>query len=176
MLLRELNAGFSLVTTLFALAHAISLSAWMLSQGRITPPGKTLPWMLTCLVVVHVLLSICLMISGHKGQKGPKGRAYPKLNQETMVQRITGILMLVFTALHILGATGIMQPPPLIHAIVPPLFFTIVLAHVAVSTPKALITLGFGNTKFIKISGIVIKVICIATLVADIVGFYLYVC
>ena len=74
------------------------------------------------------------------------------------------------------GATGIMQPPPLIHAIVPPLFFTIVLAHVAVSTPKALITLGFGNTKFIKISGIVIKVICIATLVADIVGFYLYVC
>ena len=31
MLLRELNAGFSLVTTLFALAHAISLSAWMLS-------------------------------------------------------------------------------------------------------------------------------------------------
>ena len=176
MLLRELNAGFSLVTTFLTLGHAISLAAWMLSQGRIPRPASTLPWLLTILVAIHALLSIFLMISDRKGQKGPAGSAYPKLNRATVLQRVTGMPIVFFTALHILGAMGIMQPPQLVHAIVPPLFFTIVLAHVAVSTPKACITLGFGNAKFIHTFGIVIRVICIATLVADVVGFYLFVC
>jgi hypothetical protein len=50
------------------------------------------------------------------------------------------------------------------------------MAHIAVSVSKAFITLGIGNAKFIKGVDISTKAICAITLVADIVGFYLYVC
>ena len=84
--------------------------------------------------------------------------------------------MIVFTALHIAGASGAMQPPHIVHTILPPLFFAIALAHAAISTDKALITLGIGNARFIKIVNVAIGLVCAATLVADIIGFYLYVC
>ena len=61
----------------------------------------------------------------------------------------------------------------MLHAILHPLFFAIVLAHVAVSVSKAMITLGIGNAKVIKVVDVVMKVICIATFVAGIIGFYL---
>jgi hypothetical protein len=76
--------------------------------------------------------------------------------------------------LHVLGTVGVIQPPQAVHAILPPLFFTVALMHTAVSTSKAFITLGIGNVKTVKVIDITIKVICALTLVADIVGFYLY--
>ena len=67
-----------------------------------------------------------------------------------------------------------MQPPQIVHVIVPPVFFTLVMVHISASTGKALITLGIGNAKFVKIADVVVKIICLFTLIADIIGFYLY--
>ena len=96
------------------------------------------------------------------------------MNASTIVQRISGVLLLVFSGLHIAGTVGYIQPPPIVHAIVPLVFFTIAMVHVGISTSKALITLGIGNAKFIKTVDIAIKVICAVTLIADIAGFCLY--
>ena len=176
MKLRKTNAIFSLISTILLLSHAISLAAWMLSQGSIPKAPSAIPRALTMFFLVHAIISIILMASSHKGAPKNKGNQYPKMNAATIVQRISGALMIIFTALHILGATGVTQTPQVVHAIVPPLFFLLVLAHIAISTSKAFITLGIGNAKFIKYSDIVIKVICAVTLVADIIGFYLFVC
>jgi predicted oxidoreductase len=51
------------------------------------------------------------MATSHKGNKGHKGKAYPKLNVATVVQRISGASMLIFTVLHILTAVGVMHTP-----------------------------------------------------------------
>ena len=83
--------------------------------------------------------------------------------------------MMIFSVLHITGAMKLMQPPKPVHAVVPPLFFTIVLVHVAVSTSKALITLGIGNAKTVKVVDVIVKVFCALTLIACITGFYLYI-
>ena len=48
------------------------------------------------------------------------------------------------------------------------------MAHVAVSTSKAFITLGIGNAEFIKTLDAVVKVVCVATLIADVAGFFLF--
>ena len=96
------------------------------------------------------------------------------MNVSTLVQRISGVLLIPFTALHIAGAVGFMQPPEIVHAILPPLFFALALAHAAVSTSKAFITLGIGNARFIKVADIVIKVICAATLITCVIAFNLY--
>ena len=81
--------------------------------------------------------------------------------------------MVPAAALHIAGATGAMVPPKMVHAIVPPLFFALVLSHVAISTGKALITLGIGNAKSIRVVNLVMKVICGVTWIAGVIGIYL---
>ena len=174
MLLRKINAGLSLLATVLILVHAIFLSAWMLSEGAIPKSSNIVPWVLAGVVLLHALISIDLAVSAHTDNANRKGKTYVKLNRTTIFQRLSGVLMMLFIALHIAGATGYMHPPKVIHAIVPAIFYTIVLAHAAVSTGKALITLGIGNAKFIKIADIVIKVICAATLIAALTGFYLY--
>ena len=176
MRLRKINAVLSLIATVLLLDHAIFLGAWMLSRGAIHKTANDLPWVMTGVMAVHAIISIALAVRGHKGAEKRKCNSYPGLNAATMVQRISGMLMIVFTFLHITGATGVMHTPPLVHAIVPPLFFLLVMAHVAVSANKAFITLGIGNAKFVKVAGVAIKVICVATLVADVIGFYLFVC
>ena len=175
MVLRKINAGVSLLTTVLLLFHAISISVWMLSRGAIEIAAGFMAWVLMGATVIHALISIDLAMSAHEGVEKRKCKKYPKLNASTMVQRISGVLMLVFTGLHVTGAMGLMQPPQAVHAVVPPLFFALALTHAAVSTSKAFITLGIGNAKFVKGVDIAIKVICGATLVACVVGFYLHV-
>ena len=175
MSMRKINAGVSLLTTFLLLCHAISIAVWMFSKGSIFQSTSYIAWALTGLVLVHVFISIDIMISGIMSGEGHKSKKYLKMNLSTIIQRASGILMVIFTALHIAGAAGVMTPPKIVHGIVPPLFFAIVMAHVAVSTSKAFITLGIGNVKLVKIVDVVTKVICGATLIADVVGFYLYV-
>ena len=177
MILRKTNAILSLITTILLLGHAISIASWMLSRGKIIPfGGHTLPRVLVLFFVAHAIVSIILMISAHKGEKNNKSKSYPKLNVPTMVQRISGVLLIVFTFLHIAGAKGIITPPQFVHSVVPTLFFILVMAHIVVSCSKAFITLGIGNAKFIKCINIGIRVICAVTVIADIIGFYLHVC
>jgi hypothetical protein len=104
-----------------------------------------------------------------------KVKSYPKMNRVTIFQRVSGLLLIIFAVLHIAGASDAMNPPHIVHTIVPPLFFAIALAHAAFSTDKAFITLGIGNARFIKVLSVIIKVICALTLIASIAGFYLYV-
>ena len=81
--------------------------------------------------------------------------------------------MIVFTAVHVLGAFGIMRLPYGMHFVFYPLFFTLVLVHIAISTSKAFITLGIGNARIIKRIDIAIRAVCLLTLIADVIGFYI---
>ena len=175
MLLRKINAGISLLTTAVLLFHAGSIAVWMLSRGSVGRVLTPFSWVLVGLALIHAFVSIDAVVSGLMSGDGHKHKAYPKMNRSTVVQRASGVLMLLFAALHIAGAMGFMHPPKIVHGIVPPLFFILVMAHTAVSASKALITLGIGDAKLIRRADVVIKVICGITLIADIVGFYLYV-
>lgn len=175
MIARKVNAGISLLTTCLIFIHAISIAVWMLSFGTIGRLPAILSWMLVACVLFHAFISIDMVVSGLMSDEPRKGKMYPKLNRATIVQRVSGFLMIVLAGLHVAGTVGPMQPPRIIHGIVPPLFFAIVMAHVAISTSKAFITLGIGNVKFLKRADIAIKALCVATLAADVVGFYLYV-
>ena len=174
MLQRKINAWLSLLTTVLIFDHAIFTSVWMISRGSIPKSADFLPWILTGLTVVHALISIDLAISGHAN--APKGnyKSYPKMNVSTIVQRISGVFMMLFAGLHIADATKLMKPPKVVHLIVPPLFFAVVMVHVAVSTSKAFITLGIGNAKTVKVVDVFVKVLCGITLVAGVIGYYLY--
>ena len=125
MLLRKFNAGLSLLSTLLLLDHAIFLAVWMLSRGTIPKSADFLAWVLMGLTLLHALISIDLVVSAYVDSDNHKAKSYAKLNLATIIQRISGVLTMLFMGLHIAGATGLMQPPKLVHAIVPPLFFVV---------------------------------------------------
>lgn len=172
MLLRKINAILSLICTVLILNHAIFLSVWMLSRCSIAKTENVMPIVIMILVLLHAIISIILGILGHKNAEKRKTKEYPKLNVSTIIQRVSGVLMLLLLGLHIVGASNYYQPK-ILHAILHPLFFGIVLAHVAVSVSKAMITLGIGNAKVVRVVDVVTKVICIATFIACTIGFYL---
>ena len=175
MLLRKINAIISLLTTLFLLDHAIFSSVWMLSRGKVEQSAPFAPRILVGLVAAHAFISIYFAVKANMDGTKVNGKNYPKLNRVTIFQRASGIMLIVFTALHVAGVSGAMHTPHIVHTIVPPLFFAVALAHAAVSTDKAFITLGIGNARAIKVISVVIKLICAVTLIASVAGFYLYV-
>ena len=174
MLLRKTNAVISLIATVLLMNHAVFHAVWMIFGVNVVKIPNSMPWILFGLMMVHAIISIVLAVLGHKGAEKRKCNGYGNLNASTYVQRMSGVSLIILTILHIAGTVGVMQPPPIVHAILPPVFFTIVLMHTAISVSKAFVTLGIGNAKFIKAADIVIKAICAVTLVADIIGFYLY--
>ena len=174
MLLRKINAGLSLLTTFFLLNHAVSQALRMLSGGRIASSPAIFSWILVGLMAFHAFVSIELVLSPYMEGEPCKCKKYLQMNVSTVVQRVSGIVMIPVTGLHIAGATGAMQPPEIVHAILPPLFFAVTLMHAAVSVSKALITLGVGNARAVKVVDVIAKILCGATLIACVVGFYLY--
>lgn len=130
------------------------------------------PVFLLVTMAVHALISIFLTIRCSGGTGKPKGKSYPAMNVPTNIQRLSGGLMIVLLGLHITGVKTHFQPK-IVHAIIQPLFFALSFAHISVSTSKAMITLGIGNTKVIKTVNVVMRIICGATLIAGVVGFYI---
>ena len=174
MILRKINAWLSLFTTFMFMDHAIFHAAWMLSRGSIVKSADNMPWILFAMMMVHAVISIVLAVLGHKGEEKRECKSYSNMNIPTNIQRASGVSLIVLTILHVAGTVGILQPPRIIHAILPPIFFAVALMHAAVSTSKAFITLGIGSARFIKIADIVMKALCALTLIADVAGFYLY--
>ena len=174
MLLRKINAIISLLTTIFLLDHAIFASVCMLSGGSVKQSAPFAPRILAGLMAVHAFICIFFAVSSYIGGEKRKLKSYPKINRVAIFQRVSGILLIIFAILHIAEESGAITPPHIVHTIFPPLFFTIALAHTAFSTDKAFITLGIGNARFVKAVGITMRIICAATLVAAVIGFYLY--
>ena len=176
MLLRKINAGLSLLSTVLLLDHVIFNAVRMLSRGSIEKTVNFMPWALTAIVALHAFISIDIVVSDHMNSEKTKQKSknYLKMNLPTIIQRASGVCMVIFAGLHIAGATGALQPPPAVHAILPTLFFAVALAHTAISTGKAFITLGIGNAKTVKVVDVMVKVVCAIALIAAVAGFYLY--
>lgn len=172
MLLRKINAGLSLLTTVLLMDHAMFFSVWMLSRCSIEKSSESMPRILAVLMVVHAVLSVILLILGRRGGARKGARTYLRMNIPTVIQRASGALMLLLLALHVAGAANHFQPK-MLHAVLHPLFFAAVLSHASVSVSKALVTLGVGNATAVRVVDAVMGILCGATFVAGVVGFYL---
>ena len=172
MNLRKINALISILIVLIFLDHSIFYSVVMLSRYRIPANVTVLPWVMTILVAVHAILSIAMAVLGHKGAEKRKCNTYTQLNARTMIQRYSGLLMILLLVVHIAGSNTHFQPQ-LLHAVLHPIFFAIALIHFSVSASKAFVTLGIGNAKLVKAVDVLMVILCGTIFVACVVGFYL---
>ena len=172
MKLRKLNAVISLITTVLILDHSIFYSVWMLSRGSVAKSADALPWVLTVLALIHTVLCIVIIARQHKDKAKQPHNSYAKLNAGTVIQRASGILMVVLLAVHIGGAANHFRAK-IFHTVMHPLFFAAVLAHISVSVSKAFVTLGVGNAKVIKALDVLMPIVCAAIFLAGVIGFYM---
>ena len=175
MIVRKINAVVGLLTTLLLFDHSIFHAVWMLGRGAVEKSVDIMPWLLMGLMALHAVLSMGIVMLSRGDGNGPVGNAYTKSNVSTIIQKVSGMLLIVLTALHVASAAGPLVLPAVVGAIVTPLFYAVALVHVGFSVSKALITLGVGNVKVIKIVDIAAKAIFASILVFDIVSFYIYI-
>ena len=172
MNLRKINAVISILIVLLFLDHSIFYAVVMLSRYRIPGTITVLPRLMLLLTAMHAILSIAMAVLAHKGTGKQKYNTYGKLNVLTMIQRFSGILMILLLIVHLAGANTHFQPQ-LLHAVLHPIFFAVVLIHLAISGSKAFITLGIGNAKFVKVMDVMMRGLCCIIFIACVVGFYL---
>ena len=169
---RKVNAVISLICSFLILLHGCYDAIWMALRGKITTLPNPIARSLVIFVVVHAILSIVTAILGSGGKDKSNSKEYKKENIKTIIQRIFGVLIVLLLVLHIMGMQNHLEPK-ILHSIVHPIFFLVVYGHTAISFSKALITLGIGNAKFIKVVDIVMTILCILIFIASVVGLYL---
>ena len=116
----KINAVLGLLNSVLILDHSTFYTLWMFSRGRLTPSAPQLPKLLVLLVVIHAVLSIVSAVRAHKNKQA-KVRMYNRQNRATVLQRGSGIVMLLLLVLHIVGNITHFQPSWL-HAVVHPVF------------------------------------------------------
>lgn len=134
-MLKRINAAISLLTTLALFAH-IGICFNYDAAG--SAAADVIPTVLLALVMVHGVLSMLIFTLCHDGND----TRYARLNLDTLLQRLSGTLMLFPLFISHLRIYGGGQSDSLLYALSEFLFFLLVGVHLAVSLPKALITLG----------------------------------
>ena len=143
-MIKKVNAVLGLLTTALILFHIIYETVSFLTFSYDPFLTSLIAHILTFGVVLHVILSIIMLLFIHDKGNGFK---YPKLNIRTLIQRISAVLIIFVTALHVntfklmnsvLNDTGTFC----LIVISQVLFYAIVLLHISLSFSNSLITLG----------------------------------
>lgn len=169
---RKINAIISLICSLLILTHGTYDAIWMICRGKISTLSIPVPFILVVFLVIHIILSIVTAILASSPKSKEKARMYQKENIKTLIQRASGILIILLLIPHVIGMKQFLNPK-ILHSIVHPLFFLLVYGHTAISFSKAFITLGIGNAKFIKVIDILSTILCSLIFIASIIGLYL---
>lgn len=151
MKLKKINAALGLLSIVFMLLH-MGYTVFSYLAFYYNPFLKNLfavPFMV--LVCLHAVLG---MMTVFTQADGTRMDLYPKKNMGTILQRLSAALIFPLLILHIntfsmmKGAAEKGQVPVILLLIlVELLFFAVVVAHVAVSFTKGLVTLGLLSSR-----------------------------
>lgn len=127
-------------------------------------------------IVAHIIISLYLYFK----DKSKRGNRYSNLIRDTTQQLVTGIFIIVFVSLHILGYmfaplnSGYGSWMSMFHFVVDNLLFISLILHLRVSIPKFMMSFGFLDGKdeyenFKHKTNNVLLVILMILIVAEIV-------
>lgn len=154
-MVKKLNTVVSLVCGLSLLGHFLTMTYSMMTGWYDFNLCKKLAHTTAISVSVHVILVLIILFFLHDGSSYG---AYKSRNIGTIVQRASGLLMIIFVHFHVTNYGFIMS-----HAafqmderiricLMETIFFVSVFAHLASSFSKAFITLGIlTDIKKVKI-------------------------
>ena len=176
---KKVNAVLGLILTLACISHiAVQLYA-ALSHQELGAAAKLPMHICMGAAALHILLSFGMIFFLHEGKSL---KTYPKANAGVILQRCSGILMVVLLFFHfrlskIVLSTGESGMGLFVLCMcVMILFFGTVFLHISVSFTKALVTLGIITERSTKrkIDHILWVVMGIAFLAVSILMTYAY--
>lgn len=172
MRLKKANAYVALVTTVLAFIHIGHQLYSYVAFDHNDFLTKLTGFLFGSFVCVHAVLG---MMAVFKAKDKTRLDMYPKQNAGTVVQRMTAFLMLPLLIFHVntfamvtkcaaQGLFGLF----IVVVTVQILFFADVFAHIAVSLPRALITVGaVTSVNSLKCTRIASAVICTLFFIAS---------
>ena len=147
--LRKINTLLIIVIAVMLLGHALLSLLYLYGFISYSPDFQITGRRLFYPVVAHIVISIYLYFK----DKSKGVNRYPNLISDTRQQMITGIMIIVFVSMHILGYSFNPLGEPstfnisLYHFIVDNLLFVSIVLHLRVSIPKFMISFGFLEGK-----------------------------
>ena len=146
MILKKMNAIISLLLVTACLAHVGAELVFILSKGKYMSHFGMgiMSDIVMGTAMTHVLITVIIFFFHDSKLK----IRYPGTNVRTLLQRISGVLMLVFLFLHIGTGDRLASQADsgtgyyLLNYVSMALFFAMVFLHISVSFSNALVTLG----------------------------------
>lgn len=162
MTMKKWNARLSLLTMLLLLIHeTYQLYAYMTMYYN-PVLSKVTGYALVAALALHAILSIVIVFVMHDSKK----IAYKKLNLKTLLQRISGGMIIVLLPIHIFSF-GLLKSSAggfgyVLTEIAQILFYGATLCHFSISFSNALITLGWlSDMKKKRVIDIIVTIICV---------------
>ena len=171
--MKKVNACITWILILLFYSHLLVMSYSLATGWYNYNICKTLAWATGVVISIHAILSIIVVLFLHDGVKVSY---YAKRNTQTIIQRATAIIILIFVHLHVKAFRFIVQgahlsPADKIFILVTEfIFFGANFLHLTVSLSKSLITMGLlrsdDKEKLINKIVLVINVVlmCVATI------------
>ena len=147
--LRKINTLLIIIIVVMLLNHAVLSLLYLYGVISYSPNFQITGRRLFYPVVLHIIISMYLYFK----DKSRGVNRYPNLISDTNQQLISGIMIIVFASLHILGYSfnplggQITLHYSLYHFIVDNLLFVSIAMHLRVSIPKFMISFGFLENK-----------------------------
>lgn len=179
--LRKVNTLVLIVIILLLLDHALESLLYFMGFTSYSPSLKATGRRLFLWVLLHVIISLYLYIKdNYMNRKYPK---YTNIRNDTKIQIISGIAIILFVILHVVTYT--IMPVNLIgtnivylHLIIDNLLFCSLMIHLTISIPRLMVSLGFlteenSYEKFSQRISIAFKIIFIILLFSEILYYLL---
>ncbi|MCR4837937.1 MAG: hypothetical protein K5897_03235 [Eubacterium sp.] len=147
MILKKMNAVIALLLIAGCLTHVGAELVFSLSGGEGVSHDSMefLSGIVMSLAMPHVLITILIVIFSHEKKIVIR---YPGANVRIILQRVSGVFMLVFLFLHMKTSDRLSSHADcgtgycLLNYIIMAFFFAMVFLHISVSFSGALVTLG----------------------------------
>jgi len=147
MILKKGNAVIALLLITACLTHVVAELVFVISKGKgvSTDSIDFLAGIVMTLAMTHVLVSILIITVFHDNKVKI---LYPRSNVRTILQRVSGVLMLFFLFLHMHTSARLIAHADagtgykLLNYMIMVFFFAMVFLHISVSFSGALVTLG----------------------------------
>lgn len=175
-MLKKANAVVSIFTVLCFFWHTLEMGMLLIGWIAYRPSLKTSAHILAVCVCIHVLFSMFVMFFN----KTDSSKLYRAWSKETILQRVSAIALLFMVAYHIfeniMGA-GSAPEKTMAFAAFEVAFTVVGSLHVAVSSARALITLGLlGSERSVRLAKGISWVIAGCIGCFSIAGVFAYVC
>lgn len=146
MVIKKLNAVLSWILTALLIGHIATTLNFLLTGAYDFQVMMKLPRILAVVCILHVCLSIGIVFFMHDGSDLTK---YRKLNQRTLVQRASGLMILLLVHPHVrMFESFLYESVPLAPGkkilvfLVEMLSFASIYTHLGCSFSRSLITMG----------------------------------